>query len=240
MVSLVAAVISAGTAAATAYISRRIVLRDRRKAASELGERYRVSLLQAAYELQARLYNIIRFHFLTTFVTHGSEAEAEYATHHTVYLIGQYLCWVEIKRREALSIGNQRRQRNINAAMWKISEAMNSGSITDPVLRVFRGNQRAIGEIMTTTISTQSPAGRTGPRWDCIGYPAFVKVFEDDQETARWFATLVSDMDALAADPDKHLARLTELQHALVELVGLLDLADGYATIPRSSLEVPL
>ncbi len=226
MVSLVAAVISAGTAAATAYISRRIVLRDRRKAASELGERYRVSLLQAAYELQARLYNIIRFHFLTTFVTHGSEAEAEYATHHTVYLIGQYLCWVEIKRREALSIGNQRRQRNINAAMWKISEA--------------RGNQRAIGEIMTTTISTQSPAGRTGPRWDCIGYPAFVKVFEDDQETARWFATLVSDMDALAADPDKHLARLTELQHALVELVGLLDLADGYATIPRSSLEVPL
>jgi hypothetical protein len=194
-----------------------------------------VSLLQAAFDLQARLYNIGRYDFLTTYVTHGSDAEAGYARRHTVYLIGQYLCWVEIHRREALSIGNQRRQRNIAAAMSQISRIMSADSISDPVLRVFRGNQRAIGEIMTTTISTQSPAGRTGPRWDCIGYPAFVKALEDDQETARWFATLLSDVDALAASPDKHLARLTELQRALVELVGLLDLTGG-ATMSLASL----
>jgi hypothetical protein len=42
---------------------------------------------------------------------------------------------------------------------------------------------------------------------------------------------LLADVDALATDRDKHLARLTALQHALVDLINLLDPAGDHVTL---------
>jgi hypothetical protein len=67
-----------------------------------------------------------------------------------------------------------------------------------------------------------NPSERVGPRWDCLGYAAFVKAL-DNKDTARWFTTLLQDLDRLADNLDEHRARLVALQHALLRLIDLLD-----------------
>ena len=95
-------------------------------------------------------------------------------------------------------------------------------SNSDPVLRIFRGDQRAIGEVMLTT--TDQHADRIGPRWDCIGYAAFVQGATDKQSPiSRWIQPLLDDIDKLAANYSAHQARIIAIQHHLVELINLID-----------------
>ena len=224
-VSLAGAVISAGAAVTTVVLTRRAAVRDSQAAAAELALRYREPLLHAAFNLQTRIYNIASPNhvFLQRFLTNGTLAEAEYARLNTVYLLGQYLCWSEILRREGQFIDpvDLRRDREVMEAMEDVREVLSdSFKFTDPVLRVFRGEQRAIGEVLLTR--TDNPSDRVGPRWDCLGYAAFVKAL-DDKDTARWFTTILADMGTLAEGLDKHRARLVALQHALLKLINLLD-----------------
>jgi hypothetical protein len=225
VLSLVGATISAAAALVAVVLSRRAIVRDRRLAADELAGRYRVPLLHAAFNLQSRLYNIGRQEFLKVFLTGGSLAEAEYARCNTVYMLGQYLCWAEIIRREVQLLAplHRGRDRDIVAAMENIRYVMaDSLSHRDPLLRVFRGDQRAIGEVLLTT--TDTPADRSGPRWDCLGYAAFIQALADEQPAiVRWIRPLLDDIDKLADDYDAHKGRLIALQHCLVELINLID-----------------
>jgi hypothetical protein len=225
VVSLVGAVISAVGALVAVMLNRRAVTRDRGLAADELAGRYRVPLLHAAFNLQSRLYNIGRQDFLGIFLTGGSSSEAEYARFNTVYLIGQYLCWAEILRRETQLLAPllRGRDRDIMMAMENIRyEMADSLSNPDPVLRIFRGDQRAVGEVMLTT--TDEPADRIGPRWDCIGYAKFVQFLVDEAPSmSRWIQPLLHDLDTLAANYHAHQARLIAIQHYLVELINLID-----------------
>lgn len=225
VVSLAGATISAVGALVAVVLGRRAVIRDRRLSADELAGRYRVPLLHAAFNLQSRLYNIGRQNFLGNFLTRGSSAEAEYARFNTAYLICQYLCWAEILRREVQLLAplHHGRDRDIMIAMEKIRYQMaDSLSNPDPVLRVFRGDQRAIGEVLLTT--TDAPTDRIGPRWDCMGYAAFVQALADKQPAiTRWIQPLLRDVDKLAADYHGHEARLTAIQHNLVELINFID-----------------
>ena len=229
VVSLAGAVISAGAAVTTVVLTRRSAVRDRQLAAEELALRYREPLLHAAFNLQTRLYNIVSpsHVFLGRFLTNGTPAEAEYARLNTVYLVGQYLCWSEILRREGQFIDpvDLRRDREVMDCMERVRDVLSDSlTFTDPVLRLFRGEQRAIGEVLLTR--TDNPSDRVGPRWDCLGYAAFVKA-QDDKDTARWFTTLLADVDRLAEGLDEHRDRLVALQHALLDLISLLD-PDGY------------
>jgi hypothetical protein len=221
MVSLAGAAISAVAALVAVMLGRRTVIRDRRLAADELAGRYRVPLLHAAFNLQSRLYNIGRQDFLGRFPADDSPAEAEYARLNTVYLIGQYLCWAEILRREVQLLAplHHGRDRDIMVAMESIRhEIADSLSNPDPVLRIFRGDQRAIGEVLL------APADRTGPRWDCIGYAAFVQALVDKQPAiSRWIQPLLTDVEELAADYHDHRTRIIAIQRRLVELINLID-----------------
>jgi hypothetical protein len=225
IVSLAGAVISAGAAVTTVVLTRRAAVRDRQAAASELALRYREPLLHAAFNLQTRLYNIASpgHVFLQRFLTNGTPAEAEYARLNTVYLLGQYLCWSEILRREGQFIDpvDLQRDRGVMAAMEQVREVLSDSlTFTDPTLRVFRGEQRAVGEVLLT--KTDNPSDRVGPRWDCLGYAAFVKALED-KDTVRWFTTLLEDVNRLADGLDEHRDRLVALQHVLLKLINLLD-----------------
>jgi hypothetical protein len=225
VVSLAGAVISAAAAVTTAVLIRRAAVRDRQAAVEEQALRYREPLLHAAFNLQTRLYNIANptHVFLQRFLTNGTPAEAEYARLNTVYLLGQYLCWSEILRREGQFIDpvDLRRDREVMTCMEEVREVLSDSiTFTDPVLRVFRGEQRAIGEVLLTR--SDNPSARIGPRWDCLGYAAFVKAL-DAKDTARWFATLLEDVDRLADGLEEHRDRLVALQHALLQLINLLD-----------------
>jgi hypothetical protein len=223
-VSIVSAVIAAGSAVTTFVLTRRAAINDRQRSADDVAVRYREPLLHAAFNLETRLYNIVRKHFLDAFLARGTPEEADYARLNTVYLIGQYLCWSEILRREAQFVDpvDRQRDRAVNQAMERVRSVMSdSFDHPDRTLRVFRGDQRAIGEVLLTTVD--AAPGRTGPRWDCRGYAAFTTAIRDDDGFARWFQPLLADVNRLAAEPGQHTARLVDLQHALVDLINLID-----------------
>jgi hypothetical protein len=89
----------------------------------------------------------------------------------------------------------------------------------DRVFRIFRGEQRAIGEIMAVTLTEGEDPGRRA----CIGYAAFVARQKHDPEFRDWFEKLRNDIQLLIEEPGKHHQRLALLQHALVDLINFLD-----------------
>jgi hypothetical protein len=179
--------------------------------------KYRDPLLRAAYDLQSRLWNIVREGFLSIY--YRRPETKEYAAKNTLYVIGEYLGWVERMRQEGqyLDLGDVSTNRRLEEVLRKISHALATDSIVDPAFRLFRGEQRAIGEII---ISPQS--AEPGQSQRCIGYAEFVAKL-DDPGFARWFTGLEGSIDLLAREHGQHNERLIELQQALIDLVELLD-----------------
>jgi hypothetical protein len=222
IVSVIAAVISGLFALATFYLTRRAALRDRLQAADETAMHYRTPLLAAASDLQARLYNIRKQDFLTRFpVEMATRAQPEYPVENTLYLIGQYLCYAEAIRRGALYLDpvDRRRQKALIEQIEKVRDIFSASTIDEPVLCLFRGEQRAVAEVML--VPTDGAPGKSS-RWDCIGYAAFVESLRDN-EKGRWFGHLRQDIAELQRDLPGHDRRLIDLQNSLVELVDLID-----------------
>ena len=76
-------------------------------------------------------------------------------------------------------------------------------------LQIWRGEQRAIGELMIDPNATPV---------QCIGYAAFAQ--DELPASGPWFRRLEADIEEIATAPNR---RLFELQHALVDLVRELD-----------------
>ncbi len=171
--------------------------------------KYREPLINAAYELQSRIFNILRLKFLDKFYIRGNEREKQYAVENTIYVIAQYLGWIEIIRREIqfLDLGELETTKKLSNLEDHICELFLDTRL-GTVLRIFRGNQRAIGEIMESNSQ-------------CLGYAAFVQ--NQDPDFQYWFEPLREDIDLLAKELDKHNTRLIELQHALIDIIDFLD-----------------
>jgi hypothetical protein len=220
LVAVAAATVSGGFAVLTALIARRNAQRDRRLAAEELAMRYRLPLIHAAFDLQSRLYNICGQRFLQRFSTETSSAqEREYAIDNTMYLIGQYLCFSEIIRRGMLFVSDRRQDKAFTEAMERVRDVFAMTETEDRTLCLFRGEQRALGEVMLVESDKLFPGD---PRWDCLGYATFVNRLQDP-DVDRWFGSLRGSLETLTNDLEHHDHRLKELQHALLDLLTLLD-----------------
>ncbi len=223
-VSLLGAVVSGGFAIAAVVVNRRAAVRDRRASAEEMAMRYRIPLLRAAFDLQTRLYNIGQQDFLGRFAG-GEESppeHREYAISNTLYLVAQYLCFSEIIRHGMLFLDpvDRTRQRDLMNAMEAVRDSFSDTmKFDDAALCLFRGEQRAIGEIMLTERAGAAPGA---PGWDCLGYAAFVTRL-DECEFSRWFRLLRRSLDDLRTDLPAHDRRLVQLQHHLLDLIGLMD-----------------
>jgi hypothetical protein len=228
-VAVIAAVVSGLFAVFTLWLTRRQAIRDRLSAADEVAMDFRMPLLAAASDLQARLFNIRKQEFLTRFADpETSRARPEYPVIHTMYLIAQYFCYAEIIRRGALFLDPVNRERQ-RALIEQLEETRNwfARSDIDPTLCVFRGEQRAIGEVMLTETGAAPGKAR---RWDCMGYAAFVERMPGT-DMGKWFAHLTEDMTKLRDDLEKYDERLVELQHSLIDLVCLIDPDGGHITL---------
>lgn len=175
--------------------------------------RYRDPLAHAAFDLQSKLYNILKQNLLQVYLINGNESEREYTIKNTVYVVGQYLCWREVIRREVqyLDLGELEETRKLTALLEHIAVLF----LTDGfghIFRVFRGEQRAIGEMMIV----QENSGLC-----CMGYAEFVN--KKEESFRRWFCQLESDVEALSNTLPDMAARLIYLQHALIELLDYLD-----------------
>src|SRR5690349_1031420 len=111
--SLVTAVISVAGALISVIFSRRAVAKDRREVADQIATRFTEPLLEAVFNLETRIYNIVELGFFDRFHHAGSsEQDREYAVLNSLYVVAQYFCWIEILRRDAQFIDPRNNQRN--------------------------------------------------------------------------------------------------------------------------------
>jgi hypothetical protein len=224
LLAIVGAIVSGWVAARTNRQAHDLERQRRLETATERAERilaeYRDPLLDAAQTLQARVYNIVRNGYLPRYLTCGDPAEERYARDYTVFALAEYLCWVEIVRRELrfLDLGDVERNRKLLGYLTQAQMTIQSDKVAPP-FRVFRGSQRAIAELMMV------PTNATGgPRFEAMGYAAFVHRLDVDSEFAAWFTRLrMNDIDTVEADgPGAHV-RLAMLQHDMLDLIDFLD-----------------
>jgi len=192
--------------------------------------RYRQPVLRSAVDLQSRFYNIVENRFLRRYFSTGSgasESDRAYATTSTLYVIAEYLGWVEILRREVqyLDLGDLEANRRMTDLLEEITSLFLTDRIDD-AFRLFRGEQRAIGEIMLIARPSDELV-----RYECMGFAAFTQELESD-DFSKWFARLTSDVERLANREDVRERRVLQLQSALIDLIDFLD--PDCARVPAS------
>ena len=179
--------------------------------ARELVDKYRDPLLRAAYDLQSRIYNVYR--------PGGFNAQSapEYFRLNTLFLFAELLGWLEIIRRELqfLDLGAIAETRDLGGRLGRLQDLLASTTDYGDGCYVYRGEQRAIGELMLCRIE----GGGAGRRYECMGYAQFVAAHEKP-EFARWFARFG---DAIVRVPDDKPQRLIDLQHELIDFIDHLD-----------------
>jgi len=186
---------------------------QRRHDARQLAARYHEPLARAAYDLQSRLFNILRRDLFGVHYTAGDARSRAYVIDNSAFLLAQYFAWTEIARREVRFIdlgedGATRRLAELQDSLYGLFQSDRHGAL----LRVFAGEQRALGERMIV----ETPHGA-----ECLGYAAFLdrlKLGADPLVEA-----LRTDLQALGAGLDAARLRLTDLQHALIDLLDFLD-----------------
>ncbi len=221
LLSAAVALISAGFAAISqrrlkrfeATLRREEIETERREVAERLVSRYREPLAHAAFDLQSRLYNILRQDLVGAYYARGSAREKAYVVDNTAFLIAQLFAWIEIIRIEAqfLDLGEETQTQRLGELLETIAGLWSRDDLPGS-LRIFRGEQRGIGEEMIET----APDGRT-----CIGYSVFQRRVEHDENP--FLNHLCRDLTDFARGGGTEVVRLSFLQPALIDLVDFLD-----------------
>lgn len=177
--------------------------------------RYRQPLLQAATDLQSRLYNVVRGRFLQIY-GRGSGEEQQYTVENSLFVFGEYFGWVEALRRDIqfLDVGEEEGNRKLQACIERVASEFLRDDL-ESEFRLFRGQQRAIGEVMLTSRSG-------GDGLECIGMATFAKKMVDP-EFGRWFGKLQSDLQKLTERPEVLSRRTEHIQGTLIDLMDCLD-----------------
>jgi hypothetical protein len=223
LATIVAVLISTTGALVSVTISRRAAREERLSAAEELTRKFREPILNSAYNLQTRIYNMVELDFFGRFLgADSTDSEREYAILHTMYVFAQYFCWVGILRQEAqyLDVRNEGINRAVAARLETIADTFSDSiGIQEKCFRLFRGEQRALGEVMLVPVDAPTPGA---PRRECLGYASFVRSLEDKQ-MARWFQRLREDIAEFTTNPANRDGRLRLIHTQLMDIIDILD-----------------
>lgn len=233
VVALISAGVAVCSAAVSAYATARsirlqhaLALRrsqlDRQEASEDLVRRYREPLLLAAFDLQARICNIVQDDFLARHLASADPDEQQYARTSTLYRVGDYFGWTEILRRglQFLDLGDDRLTRELASLLATVSRTFSDTRLYPAgAFRLFRDEQRALGEIMLEPADGDGD----GRHYQCIGYAAFTARLAEDPSFARWLRRLGNDADALGSPAPGQLDRLITVQQALADVIEFLD-----------------
>jgi hypothetical protein len=189
-----------------AEVHRRMALIDRELGAEDVLTRYREPLAAAAFDLQSRLYNILRLDFLGKYGDGHGRAEDALTT--TLFRLSQYFGWSEILRRDIqfLSFPEDEETTRVARLQSEVTKCFLTHSY-GLALMIWSDEQRAIGERMIT-----EQYGKVL----CMGYAAFCD--HCDGTFAQWRERLRTELSEGCAQ-----ARLRDVQHLLCELVETLD-----------------
>jgi hypothetical protein len=205
-----------------------LAAKTRAEEANRIITRYRDPLLLSAYDLQSRIYNVYR--------PGGFKGgrDPEYFRLNTLFLFAEFLAWLEIIRREIqfLDLGAVQETKVLSSLLQRVQDQIASTSRTHDDLYLYRGQQRAIGELMMVRTEGQTA---TGPRYECIGYSAFVAA-QGTPSFANWFTRLG---EAISQLPQNRPERLIWVQRALIDLIDLLDPGRDRFELNRQRLPEP-
>jgi hypothetical protein len=190
--------------------------------------KYRDPLLSSAYDLQSRIYNVYRSGGFRGY------RDPEYFRFNTMFLFGEFLAWLEIIRQEIqfLDLGAVQATKDLSHTLQKVQGQLATTSKLRDEFYLYRGHQRAIGELMLVRTDEQSAAG---PRYECMGYAKFVAA-QEDPAFAKWFTRLG---DAIAQLRENKPERLVWVQHDLIDLIDLLDAEYDRFAQNRNRLPAP-
>lgn len=202
--SIVVAVLAlAGSVLASLFTGWAQFYSDDRKQkieAEKLLRKYRDPLFWAANDLQSRLYNICEQNVLSLY---WHEDFKDLVVVYTAYLIGQYLAWTHILRRQAQFVNFShtrttsedvsRGRRSVYEVLFEISSIFltDGGDLGVSPLQLWKGQQSAIGELMTIRDETSGDL-------ICMGYAAFTHKWKYDEEFRTWFKPIEMDLHELA------------------------------------------
>jgi hypothetical protein len=168
---------------------------DRQQASEDLVRRYREPLLLAAFDLQARIHNIVQSGFVSRHMGSNDPGEHHYARASTLYRVGDYFGWIEILRRglQFLDLGEEERTHELGERLNVVSRTFSDTErFPISVFRLFRDEQRALGEVMLELVDGELR------RYQCIGYATFVERLDGDSGFGRWFQRLGAEIDQLS------------------------------------------
>lgn len=216
VVSLVGSLVAA---AFTGWVSFYIDQVKRHNETKALIHKYRDPLSLAAYDLQSRLWGIVQ-HNVLTYVDNEEKKDLVYI--YTSFLVGQYLSWTYILRRQAqfLTFSTDKTNTQLNKILNSITNefSLDRHQGEDPFM-LWRGQQMAIGELMTL-------AEEQGQLY-CIGFAGFTAKYNSDADFKKWFQPVEKGIGLLVEARLRGHAvatnRLRRLQHLLIDLVLLLD-----------------
>ncbi|WP_210573169.1 hypothetical protein [Streptomyces sp. GESEQ-4] len=232
MIAVISAVIAVLGAVFTAVLGHRLQVQAKSLDRRDYMSRYRDALLWTAFDLQSRIYNILRGYqadlrgmkgFTSSFLLAGTEQQAHYVKRSTAFLFAEYLGWAEIFRRDLqfLDLGSNRANQQIMFTLNRISRTLGDVEHTPGAecFRIFRTDQRAVGEIMI------DPDSEPGER-RCIGYATFCAQLTAEDAFSEWMQEILDHVELAAREPDQARDRLARIQHQLIDLIDLLD-AEG-------------
>ncbi|KAJ8067923.1 hypothetical protein OCU04_003508 [Sclerotinia nivalis] len=221
VVSIIIAVVSLlGSLAAagfTGWISYYLDQAKQRKATKALIHKYRDPLTLAAYDLQSRIWGLVNR--LLDYYEDEEKKENIYV--YTAFLIGQYLSWTYILRRQAqfMQFSTEQKNQQLNKILDAVTEQFSLDKYPgEDSFMLWRGQQMAIGEIMTKEEEGQLY---------CMGFAAFSKKYHGEPEFKKWFLPIERGINLLVdarqrRDPVASF-RLRRLQHLMIDLVVLLE-----------------
>ena len=189
-----------------AELHRREALIDRDLRAEDVLARYREPLAAAAFDLQSRLYNLLRLDFLDKFG--GAHPRSETARRTTLFRLAQYFGWTEILRRDIqfLSFPEAEHTRRVAKLQSDVAKAFLRDDYGHAMM-IWADEQRAIGELMIVEEHDKIMS---------MGFAAFSD--QCDGAFKPWLDRLRAELPEQEAQ-----VRLRDAQHLLCELVETLD-----------------
>jgi hypothetical protein len=205
IIALIALVGSLVSTAATVFGAPTLQARHDARAVLQS---HREPLLAAAYELQARLHNILCNRFLERYMLRDGPKQMA-ALESTLYVFAQFFAWRETIRQEIqfLRFPRDKETREVARLLRDIGEAFLRDDLGGQFM-IWRVEQRGLGERMIANVDGRSR---------CLGYAAFL---EKRNCMEQWLGPLEADLRNLQDDGRR---RLTEIQHLLIDLVTRLD-----------------
>lgn len=190
----------------------------RRTQVLDLVARDRDPLLWAAFDLRTMLYSAVELGVLHTYAQEQDERSRTQLSW-SVFTVCQYLGWVEIFRRGIpfIDLGHDKHNQRLFSHIHAVTRAFSSNHLNGEELLLLRGEQRAIGEVMTL-----APGSRTEPA-DCIAFTAFHARLASEPDFASWIKSVQDSIEKLAALESARTERVTVLQNRLSELIDFLD-----------------